>query len=42
MGDIVSERLLESFDELMSYDFTAKMEDSLDDVAAGKPTGRHC
>ncbi len=36
MGDIVSERLLESFDELMSYDFTAKMEDSLDDVAAGK------
>ena len=28
MGDIVSERLLESFDELMSYDFTAKMEDS--------------
>jgi len=36
MGDIVSERLLESFDELMSYDFTAKMEDALDDVAAGK------
>ena len=36
MGDIVSERLLESFDELMSYDFTAKMEDSLDEVAAGK------
>jgi len=36
MGDIVSERLLESFDELMSYDFTAKMEDSLDEVAEGK------
>ncbi len=36
MGDIVSERLIESFDELMNYDFTAKMEDSLDDVAAGK------
>ncbi|MBL4821697.1 MAG: type I DNA topoisomerase [Gammaproteobacteria bacterium] len=36
MGDIVSERLNESFSELMDYDFTAKMEDSLDDVAKGK------
>jgi len=36
MGDIVSERLIESFTELMSYDFTARMEDSLDDVASGK------
>lgn len=36
MGDIVSERLLESFGELMDYDFTANMEDSLDDVATGK------
>jgi len=36
MGDIVSERLIESFSELMSYDFTARMEDSLDDVATGK------
>ncbi|MEZ5491868.1 MAG: type I DNA topoisomerase [Gammaproteobacteria bacterium] len=36
MGDIVSERLLESFSELMSYDFTARMEDALDDVANGK------
>lgn len=35
MGDIVAERLLESFAELMDYDFTAKMEDSLDEVAAG-------
>jgi len=36
MGDIVSERLLESFTELMDYDFTARMEDALDDVANGK------
>ncbi len=35
MGDIVAERLIESFSELMDYDFTAKMEDSLDEVAAG-------
>lgn len=36
MGDIVAERLQESFGELMDYDFTAKMEESLDEVAAGK------
>ncbi|MEX0617693.1 MAG: type I DNA topoisomerase [Pseudohongiellaceae bacterium] len=36
MGDIVAERLQESFSELMDYDFTARMEDSLDQVAAGK------
>src|SRR5690606_2004835 len=36
MGDIVAERLIESFSDLMDYDFTAKMEDELDDVAAGK------
>ena len=35
MGDIVAERLQESFSDLMDYDFTAKMEDSLDEVAAG-------
>jgi len=36
MGDIVTERLVESFAELMDYDFTANMEDSLDDVAKGR------
>jgi len=36
MGDIVTERLVESFTELMDYDFTANMEDSLDDVAKGR------
>lgn len=35
MGDIVTERLVESFEELMDYNFTAKMEESLDVVAAG-------
>ena len=35
IGDIVAERLLESFSDLMDYDFTARMEDSLDKVAAG-------
>ncbi|ALO46481.1 type I DNA topoisomerase [Pseudohongiella spirulinae] len=35
MGDIVTERLSESFADLMDYDFTAKMEGSLDEVAAG-------
>lgn len=36
MGDIVAERLQESFAELMDYDFTAKMEESLDKVAGGE------
>lgn len=35
MGDIVAERLIESFSDLMDYDFTANMEDSLDEVAEG-------
>lgn len=36
MGDIVTERLTESFNELMDYSFTAKMEEQLDDVAHGE------
>lgn len=36
MGDIVTERLQESFNELMDYGFTARMEETLDDVADGK------
>jgi DNA topoisomerase-1 len=35
MGDIVAERLLESFDDLMDYAFTAKLEEELDKVAEG-------
>ncbi len=40
MGDIVAERLLESFRDLMDYDFTARMEESLDRVAAGDTNWR--
>jgi DNA topoisomerase-1 len=36
MGDIVTERLVENFTDLMSYDFTANMENQLDDIAQGK------
>lgn len=35
MGDIVTDRLTESFSELMDYSFTANMEESLDGVAEG-------
>ncbi|GEA11274.1 type I DNA topoisomerase [Alteromonas sp. KUL49] len=35
MGEIVNDRLLENFDDLMSYDFTANMEQQLDDIADG-------
>ncbi|WP_437881178.1 type I DNA topoisomerase [Pseudomonas sp. LRF_L74] len=35
MGDIVTERLNESFSNLMDYGFTAGMEENLDDVAQG-------
>ena len=35
MGDIVTERLSENFSDLMDYSFTARMEESLDDVAEG-------
>ncbi|MDR0218714.1 MAG: type I DNA topoisomerase [Enterobacteriaceae bacterium] len=33
MGEIVNDRLEENFNELMSYDFTARMENQLDHVA---------
>jgi DNA topoisomerase-1 len=36
IGDIVTDRLVENFSELMDYSFTAKMEGSLDDVADDK------
>lgn len=36
MGDIVTDRLVESFRDLLDYSFTARMEDSLDSVAEGK------
>jgi DNA topoisomerase-1 len=36
MGDIVTDRLVESFSELMDYSFTAQMEEQLDEVAEDK------
>ncbi len=36
MGDIVTDRLNESFYELMDYHFTARMEELLDDIAEGE------
>jgi len=35
IGDVVTERLNESFEDLMSYDFTAQMEEDLDKVSEG-------
>ena len=36
MGDIVTDRLVESFDDLMDYSFTAQMEEKLDAIADNK------
>jgi len=36
MGDIVTDRLAESFPDLMDYNFTAQMEETLDQVAEGQ------
>jgi DNA topoisomerase I len=36
MGDIVTDRLAESFPNLMDYGFTASMEETLDRVASGE------
>lgn len=35
MGDIVSSRLVENFSDLMDYEFTARMEGNLDEIAQG-------
>lgn len=35
MGDIVTSRLVENFDDLMDYSFTATMEEKLDQIAEG-------
>ena len=36
MGEIVNDRLMENFDDLIGYDFTANMEQQLDEIAEGK------
>lgn len=35
-GDIVNKFLTEHFEQYVDYDFTAKLEDSLDEIASGK------
>lgn len=35
MGEIVTDRLNDSFNDLMNYDFTARMEQKLDQIAEG-------
>lgn len=41
MGEIVTGRLAENFDDLMDYSFTANMEKSLDEVAKGNKEWKH-
>ena len=36
MGDIVTERLVDSFHSLMNFSFTAQMEEQLDEIAEGR------
>ena len=41
IGHIVTERLLESFDDIMDYEFTANLENNLDRVAQGEVDWRN-
>jgi DNA topoisomerase-1 len=41
IGDIVTERLVENFEELMDFGFTAELEGALDEVALGKRKWKH-
>ena len=41
IGHIVAERLLESFDDIMDYEFTANLENNLDKVAQGEADWRN-
>lgn len=41
IGDIVTDRLTENFNDLMSYDFTARMEDELDHIANKEREWKH-
>ena len=40
MGDIVTQRLQDSFEDLLDYGFTASMEENLDEVAEGRKDWR--
>jgi DNA topoisomerase-1 len=37
IGEVVTDLLVEHFPDVMSVDFTARLEDDLDDIAEGKP-----
>ena len=39
IGELVTDRLMENFDNLMDYRFTANMEEELDKVAHGQASG---
>ncbi len=41
MGEIVNDRLMENFDDLIGYDFTANMEHQLDEIAEGDKNWKH-
>ncbi|MGJ8522144.1 DNA topoisomerase 1 [Carnimonas sp. R-84981] len=41
LGEIVTDRLVESFDDLLDYGFTARMEDELDEIATGEVQWKH-
>ncbi len=41
LGDIVTERLVESFPDLLDYGFTAGMEEDLDEIADAKSTWKN-
>lgn len=41
LGDIVTERLVESFPDLLDYGFTAGMEEDLDEIAEAKSTWKN-
>ena len=37
IGELVTDLLVEHFPDVMSVDFTARLEDNLDEIAEGKP-----
>ncbi|UAJ65576.1 type I DNA topoisomerase [Candidatus Schneideria nysicola] len=41
IGEIVNDRLVENFPELMNYNFTADMENTLDEIASNKKIWRN-
>ena len=41
IGELVNDRLVEQFQDLMDYGFTAKLERELDQIAAGKASWRN-